>query len=271
MRLTISVLLVLSVAGCGGSNKGGGSGGRGGSSGGSDMGAGTGGNGNGGGGGSAGDGGTASTDMAAACDVGAQTGCPTGEKCVPGFHGGACVANGTATEGQPCTVDQTTNADNCVGGLICDSTVGSANICRKICTADSSCTTSGQLCAGYTSKYGVCLPSCTLGGSDCAAGTDCSTAVDDISASKTTSNGFFVCKTTGTGAQFSTCQGDSDCAAGLECDPSGQKGVYWCLPNCSTTMACPAAPPSTTDMGAATITCQVFANLPNGEGYCAGN
>jgi hypothetical protein len=268
MRFTISFLLVLSVGGCGGSNKGGDGGATGGGSGttgGTDMSAGTGTGGN----GTPDGGATASTDMAMSCDVAAQTGCPTGQKCIPsGFKGGTCVANGTITEGQPCTTDMTTQNDNCQGGLICDNTGGGASLCRKICTADSTCTTAGQLCERYTSKFGACVPSCAPFGTDCAAGSDCGTAVDDISTSKTAATGFFVCKVTGTGAILSTCTADSDCAAGLECDPGTDPNSYWCQPNCDATHACPAAP--TTDAGTGTIACQVFTNLPNSEGYCAG-
>jgi hypothetical protein len=267
MRFTLSLFLVLSV-GCGGSNNNGtgGNGSAGGSgSSGSDMSAG----GSAGGGGSSSDGGAGPDMRMPACSVPNQTGCPTGDKCVPGKGGGSCVANGTVGEGAACTVDQTTYQDNCLSGFICDDTVASNPVCRKICTADATCTTAGQACAAYSSKYGVCLPSCTPGGTDCATGTDCSTAVDDISSTQTTENGFFVCKTTGTGAEFTACQGDTDCAAGLECDSTGQQGIYWCVPNCNTATACPAAPG--TDMGAVTLTCQVFANQADGSGYCAGN
>jgi hypothetical protein len=267
MRFTLSFLLVLSV-GCGGSNKGGtggnGSGGGGGSSSGADMSVG----GAGGGGGSSSDGGAGPDMKMPACSVPNQTGCPTGDKCVPGKGGGTCVANGSVAEGQSCTVDMTTNQDNCLAGFICDDTVGGTPLCRKVCTADSTCTTTGQSCAGFTSKYGVCLPTCTPGGTDCATGTDCSTAVDDISTTQTTENGFFVCKLTGTGAEFTACQQDTDCAAGLECDSTGQQGIYWCLPNCNTATACPTAPG--TDMGAVTLACNAFANQANGAGYCAG-
>lgn len=267
MRFTLSFLLVMTAVGCGGSSNNGGAGGSGsagggGTSSGGDMSAGS------GGGSGSTDGGAGADMKTAACSVPDQTGCPTGEKCVPGKGGGTCVANGTVAEGQACTVDSTTNQDNCLSGFICDDTVGGNPICRKICTADTSCTTTGQSCAGYTTKYGVCLPSCTPGGTDCATGTDCSTAVDDISTTQTTENGFFVCKPTGTGAEFTACQGDSDCAAGLECDSTGQQGIYWCVPNCNATTPCPTAPG--TDMGAVTLSCQVFANQSNGAGYCSG-
>jgi hypothetical protein len=203
------------------------------------------------------------------CDVAAQTGCMSGQKCVPTLGGGGgggggkgtCVANGTVAEGQPCTsmFGKTVN-DNCVAGTMCDNDgPGSTYVCRKVCTDDSGCTSGARCGIVLTRKWGLCLPTCTPFGSDCPAGNDCSSTFDDITATQTNEVGFFVCKLTGAAAEWAKCQKDSDCGAGLWCDARGNG----CTPNCDATHACPAAP---TDMG--TISCQPLASQPNGAGYC---
>jgi hypothetical protein len=242
------------------------------------TGSGTGGNGQGGssgtggsGGGGAGTGGTGG-DMAMipSCDVAAQTGCMSGQKCVPSFGGGGggggkgtCVANGTVAEGQPCmpaTGSGKTINDNCVAGTICDNDgPGSTNVCRKVCTADMQCASGARCGVLITRKWGLCLPSCTPFGSDCPAGNDCSSSFDDISATQMSEVGFFVCKLTGATALWGTCKQDSDCAAGMFCDAQGNG----CTPNCDATHACPQPP---TDMGM--LSCQPLVSQPNGAGYC---
>jgi hypothetical protein len=239
-----------------------------GNSGGADMkGGGTGGVAQGGGpmGGTGGNG----VDMSAAmapCDVASQTGCPSGDKCIPAFGKGSgsstCVAAGSVAEGQPCTpsTSNTTLNDNCAGGLICDDDgPGSVNVCRKICTADSGCSGSAR-CGSilYNVSYGICLPTCTAFGASCGAGNDCSSPFDDVSATNTTETGFFVCKKTGAGKEWAQCQQDSDCGANLACDP--QAGCY---PICDSSHACGDAPG---DGGM--MTCQPLVSQANGAGYC---
>ena len=144
-----SCLVILSFHGCSKSGQSSG-----------DLGAGTGGNGGAGGtggsGGAGGSGGSGGNDMSAptasGCDFTTQMGCGTGEKCIPSFGGNqlvyVCVPNGTVAEGQPCTPSTANNNDlndNCVAGTVCDNDgPNSANTCRKVCTADTSCTTTGQ-------------------------------------------------------------------------------------------------------------------------------
>ena len=239
------------------------------------------GNGNGDGGSSGGVGGTGSpsNDMAksggssgdmsavATCDVGAQTGCPAGDKCVPTFGGGTltggCVPNGTAMAGQPCTpgMSNTMLNDNCVAGTMCDNSgPGSTYTCHTICTADSGCGSGGRCGAIFNrASYGLCYATCTLFGTGCPAGNDCSVPFLDIAATQASQVGFFVCKKTGTTAAFQSCQTDSDCAAGLACDQ--QAG---CFPLCDTTHAC--AQPPNADGG--TLSCQPLVSQPNGGGYC---
>lgn len=209
-------------------------------------------------------------DMSAAatCDVGAQTGCAAGQKCVPEFSGGngvtgTCVTDGTAAIGQPCTPgdpNSNTITDNCVGGAMCDNSgVGSTYTCHKVCSGDSACD-SGSRCGSIfnNANYGLCYATCTAFGSGCPAGNDCSVPFDDLSATQSSEVGFFVCKKTGTATLFASCSGDSDCAAGFACDP--QSGCY---PICDTSHACPILP---ADGG--TLTCYALVSQANGAGYC---
>ncbi|HWE30635.1 MAG TPA: hypothetical protein VHB97_21660 [Polyangia bacterium] len=240
----------------------------------SDLG-GTGGNGGSGGTGGSGGAGAAGSDMSAAtatgCDVAAQTGCGTGQKCIPSFSGnqlvGVCVVDGTVAEGQPCIPSTANNNDvndNCVAGTICDNDgPGSTNVCRKVCTADSGCGAATQKCGlVYTRKWGLCLPSCTEFSAECGTGNDCSVPFDDIASTQQAPVGFFVCKKTGTGALYGTCNQDSDCSAGLACD----YGNNWCAQACDNTHAC--TQPPATDGGTNSVSCQAYPNLSNGGGFC---
>lgn len=213
--------------------------------------------------------GTTPTSM---CDIAAQTGCAAGQKCIPDFSNGmsaqgACVPNGTAAEGAACTPNNSNMNqvnDNCLAGTICDNNGGSSvNLCRKICSGDAACTTAGQKCGvEYSRKWGVCMPSCALYGSDCPGGSDCSVPFDDVAATQMKSVGFFVCKKTGAGAVFSNCNNDTDCAVNLACDQNNN----WCSPACDNTHACPMPP--AVDGGPSSLTCAPYTNLPNGEGVC---
>jgi hypothetical protein len=264
----VGCLVFLSFAGCNKSSQSG-----------ADLGTGTGGNGGsggtGGGGGTGGSGGTSGgNDMSAtapACDFTTQMGCGPGQKCIPSLSGNqlvyVCVANGTVPEGQACTpstANQNQLNDNCVAGTVCDNDgPSSANTCRKVCTADSSCTTASQKCGlVYTRQWGLCLPSCTELSSDCGAGNDCSVPFDDIASTQQMAVGFFVCKLTGTGGLYSNCNQDSDCASGMACDFNNG----WCAQACDNTHAC--TQPPATDGGTTTVTCQSYTNLSNGGGFC---
>src|SRR5262245_55646902 len=88
-------------------------------------------------------------DGGASCDVATQTGCATGQKCVPNMTSGHCVTDGTVTEGQACMRGMMGMPDNCVAGLTCSRTglPTGMSVCRKYCTSNSGCTTAGQKCA----------------------------------------------------------------------------------------------------------------------------
>ena len=263
--LIVPCLLFISLAGCsksGDSN--------------ADLGAGpgTGTGGNGGSGGTGGSGGSGSNDMSAStapgCDFTTQTGCGTGEKCIPSVSGNQlvyiCVPNGTVPEGQPCTPSNANGNelnDNCVAGTVCDNDgPNSANACRKVCTADSSCSGTDKCGLLYTRQWGLCLPTCTEYGSECGANNDCSVPFDDIASTQQTAVGFFVCKLTGSGALYTGCNQDSDCAAGLACDYNNG----WCAQACDDTHTC--TQPPATDGGTTSVSCYGYTNLSNGGGFC---
>lgn len=220
---------------------------------------------------------TADFSLPSTCDVVKQTGCMTGQKCVPSFSAsgktsGACVANGTVAEGASCqpTNDQNLDNDDCKAGLACDVVAdlsSSTFACRKYCNADSDCTTSGQKCAGFVINsdvsYGVCLPTCTpFTTGACPAGSDCSVAFNDTSFTQSNNTGFYVCKTTGTTALYAPCMDNFDCAADLECDFNNG----WCSQNCDATHQC--TQPPATDGGPSSVSCIQFTNQPNMEGFC---
>jgi hypothetical protein len=205
-----------------------------------------------------------------ACDIGKQTGCAAGQKCVPLFGGtqqnptitGTCESAGTVAEGAACqpSNSQTELNDDCAAGSTCDNDgANAAPICRKICTKNADCTTAGQKCfAFYDPKWGFCLPTCTAFSNECPAGNDCSANYNDIEASQSSNTGYFICKTIGGGAVGDQCMADGDCGKNLWCD--FQNG---CMPACDSTHSC-----TVPGVDAGVLTCQAFTNLANGAGYC---
>jgi hypothetical protein len=203
------------------------------------------------------------------CDAVKQD-CATGKKCVLNVAGsnvlasGTCVPNGTVSEGKPCNQDSTVSNvlnDDCLAGLSCDNDGADGNYyCRKLCSSDTTCTTTGQKCAGIfdPNPVGLCLPVCTLFGTDCPAGSNCSVALS-LPGDGNSVNGYFVCKTPGTVAPFASCMSDTDCGADYVCDGTTNK----CTPVCDATHACNQQP---ADGGA--LSCQPIPNLSNGQGIC---
>ncbi|MDB4952464.1 MAG: hypothetical protein JWO36_33 [Myxococcales bacterium] len=117
-----------------------------------------------------------SVDGGALCNVLAQTGCDSGQKCTwlhdatmptPLGHIG-CAPNGTAAVGASCTygADGATGFDTCVGGLVCQGgkckTICDQQGGAPMCGANFSCSTYEGLFgpAGQTVAAGVCDPSC---------------------------------------------------------------------------------------------------------------
>jgi hypothetical protein len=211
------------------------------------------------------------------CSVTAQTGCPTGMRCVPTVQGmslvGGCAPEGTKAAGDPCTQDtssMTQYLDDCKAGLLCDNNgPGSTYACRALCKDDTACGTAGR-CAGYFgASFGLCLPTCTPSltstKGSCATGDSCAELWPAQGNTMTVQKGFFVCKKDGAGTLFSDCMADSDCGAGFDCDLFGGPS-QWCAPICDGTHMCPTPPAD--DAGAITEMCKTYSDT-NGIGFCA--
>ena len=212
-----------------------------------------------------------------ACDVTAQN-CGSSDKCVgivdsSGNVSGTCVANGSAGQGMPCTMQMsdTTYLDDCQAGLVC-SDFGPNNValCRKICTADSQCP-GGQRCMdvfGSGATWGWCEPTCTPFSSaagNCPPNNECSSNADDIATTSTEEPGFFLCRPKGSGLAYSSCNLDSDCGPNLWCDGSDQNGPI-CTGICNAGHPCPQPAGDGGEAGF-TATCAAFSDQ-SGAGYC---
>ncbi len=232
-------------------------------------------------------------DMAlppATCDITMQN-CGAGHKCVPsvdstGAEADTCVTDGTALEGATCTPPSSSSSvinDNCKAGLFCDNATLAAPVCRKMCTTDTDCTTSGQRCGDFftlffglmsEANFGWCSPSCTpfvSTAGNCPASQDCGETTfdfDQTAATSTSGPGFFFCKPTGTGAFNTACMSDKDCGPNLWCgilDQNMTGGV--CLENCSTGHACDMLP-ADAGAGGLTASCLAFSDSTTMAGFC---
>lgn len=131
--------------------------------------------------------------------------------------------------------------DNCDMGLMCSNlgsvtADGSQPHCRALCHKNVDCKTPTTKCLvpfGVSSSNGRCSPTCTVFGTDCAAGLDCSLSLRDLDDSS------FVptCRGIGTGAFGSKCGVNTDCVARADCvDPKGTGSI--CVPQCDDAHPC---------------------------------
>ena len=224
--------------------------------------------------------------MPSMCDPVAQN-CPNpaAPKCeltVSGGGGGGgamivtmCVADGTAGEGQPCTIDMNTGGDDCQKGLRCTSR-GSADgstVCRKYCGADTDCS-QGDKCStllggggggggGGGLVVGTCIPTCAMYGTTCGAGATCGSILTDIASTMTMRKSFLACRPSGSAALFAACTTSTDCGDNATC--ARIAGVRSCQPLCDDNNVCPANP--NVDAGG-TLSCTPQGGLPNNGGIC---
>jgi hypothetical protein len=94
-----------------------------------------------------------------ACDAYTQAPCTSGQSCQFYFHlNGSfdlrCGPSGAGTEGATCARDS-----DCARGLVCLSESGGASSCRKICQANSDCSSAAPMCNGTVG--GVSLKYCS--------------------------------------------------------------------------------------------------------------
>ena len=119
-------------------------------------------------------------DAPAPCNVLAQTGCNTGEKCTwiadaytPQYVGHiGCVPDGTATTGMACQFGAAgpTGYDNCVKGTVCGNFTGGPGVCKDICDPQGGAPMCDQshACEAYNGLFdeggipvaAVCDPTC---------------------------------------------------------------------------------------------------------------
>lgn len=152
---------------------------------------------------------------------------PLGGKCVRGGDGGA-----TATAGH----------DDCDKGLFCssDGTLVadfSQRHCRSFCKVDKDCkaTPGGRCVVLVDMQEGLCSPTCTLFGTDCPMGLECSnllTTYDDMNFVPT-------CRGLGKTAVGKSCMQATDCVAGATClDPTGMQAPPVCVTLCDANHPC---------------------------------
>jgi hypothetical protein len=219
------------------------------------------------------------------CDPVAQTGCTApSTKCTAvddgtgvGTMPGCVTPSGTAAADDSCTRDSETPAgvghDSCAAGSYC-SGYGSLSSppdrhCRKFCADDTGCPT-GHKCMALivdpsgSPLDGICVPTCTLFGTDCPSGLNCGvTSLDEDG-----SNVIFSCRQVGTAAVGAPCVTSGgtagpapyDCVADSLCfDPAGGSGTaFVCNGLCDGTHTCPTGK-----------TCNTSGTgLPTGDGVC---
>lgn len=175
------------------------------------------------------------------CDVSAQD-CGAGRRCniissttTNNDLLTACVPSGAVADGAACArAGGRVGAEDCAQGLFCanyNNATAASRTCQRLCRSASDCR-AGEGCVSVTDtpRTGVCLPPCTLNGTDCAAGT--CRPVNTFQSATTTAfvNG---CFPVGAAAAGASCAQSPDCGANLAC----RGGV--CRAVCDATHACP--------------------------------
>ena len=215
------------------------------------------------------------------CSVVGQD-CPGADKCtmteVQGARSNACVAPtgaGDKTLGQGCTRDpQGIGYDDCAAGLLCTflpATNPSPFFCRQLCEKSGDCAGPERchnLGTGPNVRAGVCLPTCTLWGTGCAANQECRIDEDPLA---TGTNAFCWDVTVAVAALGEACGAQHACVGpDVFCDglpapwETLEPSVYGtCRATCDDAHAC--ADSSTT---CKPIDAPALENAPPGFGVC---
>lgn len=187
------------------------------------------------------------------CDVEAGTGCPEGTVCLPGGHGGICVAScredGDCREEYACkTHGEYPGRMYCAPACTDDSQCSGDNVCNPglgTCDAPFDPDELGQPCSSDRDacEGGTCLTEFESGlpGSYCTyVGCDPDMADGDAGADGCPGDG--VCIDVGTIALcLDGCADDADCRAHYACvpsDPADPSSPLACRPACETDDAC---------------------------------
>jgi len=205
------------------------------------------------------------------CDPLAQTGCTApATKCTAVDDGagsgkaGCVTPSGTKAVGDACTrTSQDPSGignDDCAAGLFC-SGIGSlqsppSRHCRKFCKDDGKCA-STEKCSqlvfeGTTATAGICVPTCTVFGTDCTGSLNCSVLITSMDG--TTAHG--TCRAVGTKVAGDTCTMAYECAKDMVCADPTKSGKATCIPLCDSSHAC------------STGSCKPVGSLPSGGGIC---
>ncbi len=206
------------------------------------------------------------------CDPIAQTGCSAPDtKCTAVDDGsgsgkaGCVTPTGSKGLGDSCTrTSQDPSGighDDCGAGFFCSgiSTLASPpnRHCRKFCKDDSKCA-STEKCSelvfdgGTTATAGICVPTCTLFGTDCAGSLNCSVLITSMDG--TTAHG--TCRAVGTKAVGDKCAMAFECGKDMVCADPTKSGSNTCIALCDTSHTC------------STGTCKAVGSLPSGGGVC---
>ena len=204
------------------------------------------------------DGGPQTACLTGACDLLRQD-CGGDQKCDyrrddAGTTARACVAVGTAKEGEPCPTVE--DPAGCAAGLLCVDAPGDAGtgVCGRLCNADPDCAP-GQTCeervgldgTAETPSLCVALTPCDLFTQDCPTGSACYVGPSRPS-----------CYPVGHVPLGGACAVSNDCGKGLVCAQDNQ-GALTCHALCET------------DGNTACVqgTCQAAqAPVPDGVGVC---
>lgn len=207
----------------------------------------------------------------ACCDVGG-TACGASQRCTiigqgtPASLLTACVpASGALALGAACErAGGRPGADECGAGLFCANT-GQAGpttrVCQRLCRHTGDCATA-EACVALAdaTRAGVCRPTCTLGGSTCAAGScrfgSTFGATDPANAQAVFAS---VCSANGSVAEGATCTVDGECVADHLCVRRDAAEGFRCRRACDPSHACP---------GGQRCVAATWAANPNGVGFC---
>ncbi len=132
--------------------------------------------------------------------------------------------------------DEGDGHDNCQKGFYCSDygtyrPLSPERHCRKFCSKNSDCAPK-QACFDITETVGLCAPTCTPFGSDCAGDLNCSDWAGDVNSKVT-----YLCRQPGLGKPGEECP-DDGCIQDAICLLEGN-GMSYCYKLCNAQHPCP--------------------------------
>lgn len=151
----------------------------------------------------------------------------------------ACVPAGTGAAGAACTPSMRLGEeDGCGPGQQCTRFgAASGGVCGSLCREDANCG-AGRTCVRIAAEpsAGLCVATCAVGGSDCAAGTTCRGVAGAV-LGNALPRIHAACEANGTAAEGQACVNVS-CQAGLICANRNTPN-FRCRPTCDLGHPCP--------------------------------